>query len=202
MTAKRPVIGVVGGIASGKSLVSETLASLGGVRIDADRLGHQVLQLPEVRDLLVARWGAGILDSGGQVDRRRVAEKAFQSPGRGELAFLEQVTHPRIASLAEAILATVPAGTWAILDAALLLEAGWDRLCGWIIFVDAPWEDRLRRAATRGWDAAELERREARQWPLAEKRRRADVVFTNHGSREELAAQVTHWWHSIRDVPE
>ena len=84
-----------------------------------------------------------------------------------------------------------------VLDAALLLEAGWDRLCDQIVFVDVPQEQRLARAHSRGWDANELARREATQLSLAEKKRRATICLDNSGTLDELQDRIAtlarHW---------
>lgn len=193
-----PVIGVVGGIASGKSLVSKILESLGAKRLDADRVGHAILTEAEVRGALLKRWGATILDRDGQVDRQQVAARVFRAEGREELDFLEAVTHPRIATALREQMAREPAATVFVLDAALLLEARWSDMCRWIVFVDAPWQERLRRACQRGWNADQLRSRESQQMPLAEKRLRADQVFSNHGSIDALTNQVTDWWQQIQ----
>jgi dephospho-CoA kinase len=192
------VIGIVGGVASGKSAVARMFESLGAVRLDADHAGHLVLRQPDVRELLVARWGETILDAAGHVDRSRVAIIVFDTRPQGadELQFLESVTHPRIREelqrqLDAAAAAGAPA---AVLDAALLLEAGWDELCDHRVFVEVPCTERLRRARQRGWSTAEWEARESAQWPLEEKRRRCDTIIDNSGSLEETLDQVKAVW--------
>jgi len=192
-----PLIGVVGGIASGKSLVSSLLESLGARRFDADQVGHRLLDEPTVRGALVGRWGDGVLGDGGLVSRPAVAERVFRPDAGEDLAFLEQLLHPRIARVLDEELAQTPSGTRMVLDAALLLEAGWGDRCSWIVFVDAPREDRLRRALERGWTEGAFHAREQQQMPLDEKRRRSDHVFANYGSRQSLAIQVKDWWQQL-----
>lgn len=187
------VVGIVGGIASGKSQVADCFRRRGAAVLDADGAGHRVLAQPEVVDDLVKRWGQGILDASGQVSRKQVAAIVFAPGNEAERTFLNQVTHPRIGQLlAEQIteIQTANQAKVAILDAALLLEAGWDEICDLIIFVDTPDATRLARAQARGWDQAELARREATQLSLDEKRRLADVVLDNCGSLAELQSQV------------
>lgn len=193
-------IGLIGGVASGKSAVAQRLAANGAVILDADRAGHLVLHEPAVIERLVARWGAQILNEQGEINRSAVAKIVFAAKGEAERQFLNSVTHPRIAARLEVQLnelrqANCPA---AVLDAALLLEAGWDRLCDQIVFVDVPQEQRLDRARSRGWDAGELARREATQLPLEEKKRRATVCLDNSGSLIELQSSVDElaekWW--------
>lgn len=196
------VIGVVGGIGSGKSLVSQQLEELGAEVLQADRLGHDVLREPAVRDALRGRWGETVLDAEGEIDRKKVAGIVFAAPPAGpeELAFLEQVTHPRIAARMRQTIAQAvrPAGpAMLVLDAALLLEAGWDMLCDKLLFVDAPRTVRLDRAGRRGWTQAEFDAREAAQMPLADKRARADFVIDNASTPEHTRRQLNRIWQSL-----
>jgi dephospho-CoA kinase len=192
--------GIVGGVASGKSLVSQAFASSGAGILDADKAGHEVLATdPDVRDALVARWGRSILADNDQVDRKAVANRVFS--GTTDLAsedrhFLESLLHPRIRQhLDQQRQAFAAEGRPAVvLDAPLLLEAGWGPMCDVVVFVDVPRETRLARAGLRGWSEAEFDRREAAQWPAEEKRRAADVVLENVGSPEDLADDVQQIW--------
>lgn len=192
------VIGVVGGVASGKSFVTVELEKSGARRIDADRLGHRALEDEQVRNFLRDRFGDAIFAPTGEVDRRALAAQVFgeEPQQRDNLAFLEGVTHPRIKAWMEAQLNSlrregVPA---AVLDAALLLKAGWDRYCDYVLFVEAPESARIERALARGWSVEQWEAREAAQISLAEKRRRSDVVIDNSGTPETTAAQVGRFW--------
>lgn len=196
------VIGIVGGVASGKSLVAEELRALGAVVLDADRAGHEALREPEVKEALRGRWGDSILDSDGQIDRRAVAKIVFAPTleGARELAFLESVSHPRItARLADKLAelrkrGDIPA---VVLDAALLFRGGWDKLCDQILFVDAPRDVRLARAVSRGWTPEHFAAREAAQELLDEKRRRSNVVIDNSGSAEETRERVREFWRVL-----
>jgi dephospho-CoA kinase len=191
-------IGLIGGVASGKSEVARLFKARGAAILDADRVGHEVLREPEVIAALVERWGTPILDATGQIKRPAVAAVVFAPGNETDRQFLNQVSHPRIAKrlseqLSELSTQNYPA---AILDAALLLEAGWDSLCNEIVFVDVPYEVRLARARARGWDEAELARRERTQLPLEKKRLHATIHLDNGGTREELAAQVAKIWQT------
>jgi dephospho-CoA kinase len=194
-------IGLIGGIASGKSAVAAALARRGAIVFNADQLGHQVLEEPAVRDALVDRWGAGILDSHSQVDRSAVAKIVF-APGPAaaeELEFLEALVHPGIRRRIETGIrqlpdASVPA---VVIDAALLIEAGWAAVCGAVVFVDSPRDQRMARAAARGWTDEEFSRREAAQMPIEEKRRRASHQIDNSGSLADLEAEVARFWHTL-----
>ncbi len=191
-------IGLVGGVASGKSAVAAALARRGAVVFDADRLGHLVLDEPEVRDLLTARWGSSILDDHGRISRPAVAQYVFgDSPQEtAEREFLEQTVHPRIRRRIQAEIRQLPdaAIPAVVIDAPLLIEAGWNHVCQAVLFVDAPRQQRLERAAARGWTAEEFARREAAQLPIEEKRRWCSYVIDNSGSLEDLEAQVDQFW--------
>ena len=195
------LIGVVGGIASGKSEVSGALQRLGAKLVDADRIGHEVLEDPEVKAAIGQRWGGEVFDAHGLVDRRRVAGIVFAAPPKGpeELTFLEQWTHPRIGQqLREQIAKWARTGRVkaAVLDAPMLLKAGWDAFCDRLLFVDAPREQRLARARRRGWNEAEYDAREAAQEALALKRSRANAIIDNSSSLEYTFAQVDQFWRS------
>ncbi len=199
------IIGLTGGIASGKSAVASELAALGAVVLDADRAAHEVLNLPNVQLALVERWGKNVLKSSGEIDRTIVAQHVFsdEESGRSELRFLEKTLHPRIREQFEAKLAELSAvGTAvavpvAVIDAPLLLEAGWETLCDSLVFVDSPRSERLRRASLRNWSEEEFANREALQMPIAEKRQRSTHVLDNSGTQEDLRELVRVFWASL-----
>ena len=158
------VIGILGGVASGKSFVSGELARLGAGVLDADGAGHEVLRMPAIAAAARGRWGDEIFAPDGQIDRKRLAHLVFSPPPEGprQRKYLEELTHPEIGRLLgqEARRMSEAGTVAAILDAPLLLEAGWDKFCGRLIFVDAPRELRLRRALARGWSEKEFAVRE------------------------------------------
>lgn len=195
------VIGLLGGVASGKSLVAREMARLGAAVLDADRAGHEALRMAHVEAAARARWGERVFGPDGRLDRARLAAVVF-GPGPGaeeERKYLEERTHPEIGRLLAAEAASLAASdaAAAVLDAPLLLEAGWDRLCGKLVFVDAPREVRLARARKRGWNEPEFAAREAAQLPLDEKRRRADAVIDNSGPAQHTRAQVERVWPAL-----
>ncbi len=195
------VIGILGGVASGKSLVSGELARLGAGVLDADSVGHEVLRMPAIVAAARQRWGEGIFAADGQIDRKRLARLVFSpSPeGSRQRKYLEELTHPEIRRLLrqEARRMSEAGKVAAILDAPLLLEAGWDKFCGKLIFVDAPRELRLQRALARGWSEKEFAVRESVQEFLESKRGRADAVVDNSGSPEQTRDQVQRLWRSL-----
>jgi dephospho-CoA kinase len=200
------VIGVAGGVGSGKSMVSQRLGALGAAVLEADRVGHDVLREPEVKGAIRRRWGEGVFGPDGEVDRRRVASIVFAPPPEGppELIYLEQLTHPRIGEhLRRSVdrIARQRQHPVLVLDAALLIEAGWDVLCDKILFVEAPRAVRLARARQRGWTRAEFEAREAAQAPLDHKRARADIVIDNSSTPEYTSRQLEPVWHRLTSDP-
>jgi dephospho-CoA kinase len=194
-------IGLVGGVASGKSRVARMLADLGAGLLDADRTGHEVLaEDAEVRDALIERWGDGVLASDGSIDRSAVAKHVFGSEASAteERQFLESVLHPRIKTklMREARNFETLGCPAVVLDAPLLLEADWGAMCDVILMVDASRETRLARARQRGWSEAEFDKREAAQWPIVKKRSAAHVVIDNDGTEDELRAVVNRFWEA------
>jgi len=188
----KPVIGLVGGIGSGKSRVAAAFAARGGKVISGDAAGHEALRQPEIRERVVRRWGQQVLDEKGEIDRRAVARVVFADPA--ELRALEEIVHPWIGRrLREEIAAAQsdPAVPFVVLDAAVMLEAGWNNVCDKLVYVDAPRAERLRRlAAQRGWTEKEVAARESNQLPRSEKITRADCVVDNSGPPEAAARQV------------
>lgn len=176
------VLGLAGGIGAGKSEVARRLGTLGCFVIDSDAEAKAALDRPDVKDQLVAWWGIGILDADGRVSRARIAEIIFRDPD--QRSRLEGLVHPIVRTRrAEAIARARAAGARAaIIDAPLLFEAGVDAECDAVIWVEASDATRLDRVRThRGWDHAELTRREAAQWPIERKRSKCRYVIENDG---------------------
>lgn len=187
----KPVIGLVGAIGAGKSAAAAAFARRGGSVIDADRLGHEVLELPVVKTALTARWGGRVLKPDGAVDRRSVAGIVFANPT--ERQALEAVVFPPITAAAqERITAaqTDPQVQFVVLDAPTLLEAGWGGMASRLVYVDAPRSVRLARVARRGWTDADLAAREAAQLTAEAKRRQCHAVLVNDGTTDQLQAGV------------
>jgi dephospho-CoA kinase len=189
------VLGIVGGVASGKSAVSQAFARRGAAVLDADQVGHQVLAEPEVIAAFRQRWGDGVAGPDGQIIRRAIAERVFgQGPeAERERQFLNSVTHPRIRRLLTEMLTRLRSQgtTLAVIDAALLHETGWDQLCDGVLFVDAPQAVRRQRAMTRGWTAEQFASREASQWSVEQKKSRSTWVVDNSAALDELEPQLS-----------
>ncbi len=197
--ASTPIIGICGGIGAGKSAVTRSFASLGARVIDADRTAHAVLRLPEIREALQKKFGAGILADDKSVDRARLGQLVFgplpaATKARHEL---EAIVHPAVSDLIRSDLRTAleesPPPVAIVLDVPLLLEGPLNDACTHRVFVDAPEPVRhARTAASRGWTSEEHRSREAAQMPLDAKRSQCDVVIENAQGDESIVAQCRH----------
>jgi len=202
-----PVVGLVGGIGSGKSLAATALAGSGLQVLDADSIGHALLAQRPARDLVVGRFGTGVLrptapdapaESEPEVDRSALGRIVFADPAARR--DLEAILHPPMRKTFERAIARAGRNglPGVVLDAAILFEAGWNSLCDAVIFVDAPRDLRLARLeAERGWTAEVLDARERAQAPLPEKRDRADHVVVNDAEPGAFRAAVASWWASF-----
>jgi dephospho-CoA kinase len=198
------VIGIAGGIGSGKSAVARSLAERGCLVYDADAEVSRLYERREVIDRLRSWWGADVAADGVTIDRARVAQIIFEDSS--QRARLEGLLFPLLAGAREDLKRQAArAGALAvILDAPLLFEAGLDAECDAVIFVDTPRDERLRRLRARsGWDAGELDRRERAQLPLDAKRARSGYTLAGDGSRDELRRRVNVLLDDIlRDLAE
>lgn len=191
-SARLPVIGLAGGIGSGKSTVAALLESLGAVVISSDAISQEELDTPEVRATLQGWWGPGVLRPDGSADRRKIADVIFADPPQRHR--LEALLHPRVMARRARRIAEIqarPDVRAIVLDSPLLYETGLDLICDCVLFVDALMETRLARVArSRGWSADDLARREKNQQPLDMKRARADYICRNNSEVDQLRHQV------------
>lgn len=196
-------VGLTGGIACGKSTVAELLGRRGAHCLSADGLAHQ-LYAPGavVYDEVVRRFGRGILEADGTIDRKKLANVVF--PDR--IDELNAVVHPAVIEAQNRWTSDVersdPSGI-AIVEAALLLEAGANKDFDKVIVVTCDFERKVERFARRSGlpvEAArvEVERRSAAQWSDEEKAQRADYVIENSGAVEDLERQVEKVWEQLR----
>ncbi|GHT45248.1 dephospho-CoA kinase [Planctomycetales bacterium] len=189
------IIGIVGGIGSGKSTVAALFQQLGAAVISADKIGHRVLQNPNVKAAIRQRWGDRVFSSTGEIDRKEIAAIVFSQTNAAqssELTFLNELTHPLIADEVDRQRQALEQSGTAIclLDAPLILESHWENLVDGLVFVDVPFETRLKRVRQRGWSKEELLRRETNQLSPEEKRSRSDYVIHNAGDLGATAKQV------------
>jgi len=197
-----PVLGLTGAVGAGKSTAARALSLLGCVVIDVDRLGHEALDAPAVREAVAREFGTAVLGADGRVDRRALGAAVFDGDADVEhgigaprpasddaIRRLESLVHPWVLRRLRRDLAAAKRARprAVVLDCALLLESGLDDRCDATIVVEAAEQRRVRRvAASRGWSAREFKRRQAAQWPAPEKRSRADRILRNDGTPGEL----------------
>jgi dephospho-CoA kinase len=190
--ARKPVLGLIGGIGAGKSSAARCFANRGGFVIDADGLGHEELKKPDIVTKLVSRWGNSIRRADGTLDRRAIGRIVFGNAD--ERNALESLVFPYIGERCRQEIDSgqaEPSTKFIVLDAAVMLEAGWNNEVDRIVYVDAPRELRLARLAARsGWTATDLAAREAAQLPESVKKSRADAVILNAAGLDELQSKV------------
>jgi dephospho-CoA kinase len=194
-----PVIGLLGGVGSGKSAVAGVFEAMGCIVANADADAHLVLGEPSVQAMLRERWGDGVVLADGETDRTAIGRIVFADPD--ERGWLESIVHPMVSERRKASFDAAPAGVPAlVMDAPLILEAGLDGDCDHLVFIECPLMIREQRVSrTRGWDEGELRRREAAQHPLEEKRLRADFTITNAGDLDSVTDQVSSILSSISE---
>jgi len=192
MFAGKPIIGLVGGIGSGKSFVARLFGELGCAVIDSDAQVRAAYDDPGVRQTLRGWWGERVFQPDGTVNRAAVARIVFNDPA--ERTRLESFIHPLVAGRREREmekLATDPRVVAFVWDTPLLLEAGLRDRCDAVVFVDAPAGIRVSRVRRqRGWDEQELRRRENLQWPLDKKRQMSDDVMNGAADADGVRRQV------------
>lgn len=190
------LIGVLGGIGSGKSTATRVLGELGAHVFDADLVAHEILARDDVRSAVRERWGEEVLAPDGSVDRARLARRVFQD--EDERRALEAIVHSHVFDALERCVASLEHATGdrmspplLVLDAALIAETGLIAACKYRIFVDTPFEIRRRRTVEeRAWDAEDLARREAHQMSLEAKRALADVVVDGSAGLDRMRGQI------------
>jgi len=197
-----PVIGLVGGIGSGKSAIARLFAREGCAVIDSDADAHVVLQSEPVKRELRSWLGAGIFTREGAVDRKALGHQVFADESKR--LRLNSIIHPLVAKRREALMAQYlaephPAIIW---DTPLLVEAGLDRECDKLVFVGVPREKRLERVQkTRGWTDQELALREKSQIPLDKKALIADYCIDNSGDEVASYDQVRRVLSQLSPTP-
>jgi len=206
-------VGLTGGIAAGKSVVGEMFVALGAYLVQADRIAHSLMQPGEaVYNEVVRQFGRGILNSDGSVNRGKLAEVAFGPPtdAKGQRASriedLNRIVHPVVIRSQDEWMRAIgiqDRHAVAIVEAALILEAGLRERFDRLVVVTCKAEQRAARFAARqkiDLETArkEVERRMAAQLPDEEKIKVADYVIDNSGSKEKTREQVRGVWHQMQ----
>ena len=200
------IVGITGGIACGKSTVTELLAGKGAISINVDRVGHQLLKRgSSVMDKLIAVFGKGILDESGDVSREKLGAIVFNDKAARER--LNAIMHPPIVeqsrTRARQLVAEAPTRV-VLIDAPLLIEAGAQDTVDIIVVVTASTEIQLQRildrsvAQNRPLERSEAQARIDAQMPLSEKIEYADFVIENNNTVDELRQKVGLLWQELK----
>jgi dephospho-CoA kinase len=189
------LVGLSGGIGSGKSTVARSLAARGALVLDADVIAREVVEPGGPGfDAVVARFGPELVGGDGRLDRAALARIVFDDArARRDL---NAIVHPLVAAETQRRAAAGPPGSVVVMDVPLLVEAartGYDV----VVIVEAPEDVRLERLARRGMDPDDARRRMAAQASDAERRAVADVVIDNSGSPDDLERQVDALWADL-----
>jgi dephospho-CoA kinase len=192
------LVGLTGGIGSGKTTVSAMLAERGAEIVDADQIAREVV-LPgepawhKIRD----HFGPGVLLLDGSIDRKALAEVVFGD--QGKLCLLNEITHPPMFErIADRLEAARDRDVIVVLDAALLIETGLAQRVDVLLVVDLPEEVQVRRLEAKGMPADQAWARIAAQLSREERLARADLVIDNSGTVDELAGQVDDAWTELQ----
>ena len=190
MAARVPFVGLTGGLGAGKSEALRALGELGAATLSTDAVVHELLQTDELRELLVDRFGEGVVGEDG-LDRSKVAERAFADAADRE--WLEGQLWPRVgrrvSDWRQAVEGSDPPPRAAVVEVPLLFEAGMEAGFDRTLAVIADESIRAERAGARGHAA--LASRAGRQLSQEEKARRADFVVRNDGTLEELRQELS-----------
>jgi dephospho-CoA kinase len=196
---KKPLIGIIGGIASGKSTVAAEFEKLGCAVISADELAHKLLDDEAVRNQLIRLFGREILNPAGLIDRRSLARLAFADAQK--LQELNDVIHPRVLRRAHELIVRHDRDRCCeavVLDMPLLVEVGWADRCDRLIFVECDWPRRVERAKDKGLRSErEIKIRENFQISLDRKKRLADNTIDNNSDFSTLVRQIKNIFSDI-----
>ena len=188
---KKPIIGILGGIASGKSTVAAEFVKLGCKVIDADKIAHEVLEEKTVKEKILESFDPTILDQEGKINRRKLAEIVFADAEK--IALLNTIIHPLVLERADKLIKKYNKQNQVraiVLDIPLLVEVGWHERCDKIIFVDCEPELRAKRAEKMGFNKNQLKNRENFQISLDKKVKLTDNIIENNSGFSALVRQV------------
>lgn len=190
---KKPIIGILGGLGSGKTAVAGQFRKLGCAVIDADKIAHNLLNKQDLRNKIVTRFGREILDSKGKISRRKLAKLAFADAGK--ITALNKLIHPLVLQQVTKLIKKANGQSKVkaiVLDMPLLMEVGWAKRCDKLIFVKCSRKIRVKRAGIEV-----LKNREKFQISLDKKKTIADNTIDNNSGFSALAGQVTDIFSGI-----
>ena len=197
------LIGIAGGIGSGKTTAGKILAQLGAKLIVADKIAQEGLDQQEIQEKICQIFGETVRDPvTKRIRRDALAKEVFSSSQK--LKQLEEILHPYVREIIFQKLTQ-----WnqeakqqgkilpVVLDVPLLLESSLHKLCHVTLFIDTPKRERIRRVRERGWSTEDLEKREKKQLSLEEKRKQADLVVENQEDISSLRDKLYRFWQTI-----
>jgi dephospho-CoA kinase len=191
-TGTKPIIGILGGIGSGKTTVANAFAKAGCKVIDADKIAHELLEQKDVKSSIINIFGKAILTIEGKINRKKLADVVFEDSGK--IKAINGIIHPLVLAQVEALISEYNTQNQVkaiVLDMPLLAEVGWEKRCNKLIFVDCKADLRLKRTMKNGiLNESQLKRRENFQISLDKKKSIADNVLDNNSDCEALAKRV------------
>ena len=199
-TRDKPIIGILGGIASGKSTVASIFGKSGCKVIDADKIAHKILERKNIKKKIVDLFGPGILNSTGVIDHKKLAGLVFADAAR--LSSINGIIHPLVIKRTEELIARFNSQNQVkaiVLDMPLLVEIGWDKRCDRLIFVDCSEKIRFCRAKKLGYSKKQLKIRENFQISLDNKKALADNAIENNSGFSALVRQIAEILSDIMD---
>lgn len=192
MNAK-PIIGILGGISSGKSTVAKQFAALGCAVIDADKIAKDMLCADDVKREIRNAFGNAVFDSADNIDKAKLADAAFNNPAA--VGTINNIIHPRVMRKTELLIEKYQSDSSVkavVLDIPLLMEVGWENRCDKLVFVACDEKIRFKRAAQRGnLDENLLKKREKFQISLDKKQKIAHYTLCNNEDLSELNKQIS-----------
>ena len=195
------MIGILGGVGSGKSTVAGEFAKLGCAVIDADKIAHERLEQENIKEKIVGLFGEDVLDSAGRIDHRELADIVFADAER--LAALTEIVHPPVLRRAKELIEQYKGQKQfkaIVLDMPLLMEVGWDKRCDKLVFVDCERKVRAERASKTGiCSEKQLKIRENFQISLDKKKSSADNTIDNNSCLSRLSRQVINIFSKLID---
>jgi dephospho-CoA kinase len=196
----KPIIGILGGIASGKSTVASLFGKSGCKVIDADKIAHKILEQKNIKKKIVDLFGKSVLDSTGIIDHRKLAQLVFTDAEK--LLSLNEIIHPLVIEQTEELIKKYNRQDQVkaiVLDMPLLVEIGWAKRCDRLIFIDSSEKTRLDRANKLGYNKNQLKIRENFQISLDNKVALADNVVENNSDFSALVRQIADILSDIMD---
>ena len=201
MANVKTVIGILGGICSGKSTVARQFGRLGCGVIDADAIAHKLLENSAIKNEIKEAFGEGVFDGTGQVDREELAQRVFED--KEAVAKINRIIHPPVLVRCEELKAELNRRSdimAIVLDIPLLAEAGWLQQCEKLVFVECKEEIRTLRTAQKGhFSKNQLKKRENFQIFLDKKKKIADYIVDNNSGLSATVEQVDRIFTNIID---